>query len=288
MANPLVQRIVAAIETDYAHAVTLRRLAASVGRQPAYLGRLFRQETGSSVRDYLTRVRLEHATTLIHEGVKIEAVALSVGYRSKKNFYQQFKRRYGTTPIPYREHLEPAGSASAPRRDAALPDAMATVSDEPGHSDSQADSDESTEPEPVLAQLSMLVHASSHAWSLAVRMQRILASRFRESHVPMLLTGDDGRYVAANTAAVSLTGYSVPELRVLEPAALFSFAPLADTRCSWQLILSTVHARNLTANAVLRSKRGDLVRVHVVTLKNWLWGSPDMSGIVGALPRPPA
>ena len=102
MSNSLVQRMIAVIETEYADIVTLRRLSATMGRQPAYLGRLFRRETGFSVRAYLTRVRLEHAEALIHDGVKIEAVALSVGYRSKKNFYQQFRRRYGTTPLPFR------------------------------------------------------------------------------------------------------------------------------------------------------------------------------------------
>ena len=105
MSNSLVQRMIEVIETEYANVVTLRRLSALMGRQPAYLGRLFRQETGSTVRDYLTRVRLQQAEALIRDGVKIEAVALSVGYRSKKNFYQQFRRQYKTTPVPFRRDL---------------------------------------------------------------------------------------------------------------------------------------------------------------------------------------
>ena len=52
------------IERDYADVVTLRTLSSSVGRQPAYIGRLFRQEVGSTARDYLTQVRLEHAASL--------------------------------------------------------------------------------------------------------------------------------------------------------------------------------------------------------------------------------
>ena len=79
-------------------------------RQPSYLGRLFRQEVGTTVRNYLTLVRLEHAAALIHDGVKIEAVALTVGYRSKKNFYEQFKRHFGTTPMLSVRHR--AGTAS--------------------------------------------------------------------------------------------------------------------------------------------------------------------------------
>src|SRR5688500_7746033 len=100
MSNTLVTRMVEVLENQYGDVVTLRRLATEMGRQPAYLGRVFLKETGVTVREYVTRVRLEHAETLISEGVKIEAVSLSVGYRSKKNFYQQFKRRHGMTPIP--------------------------------------------------------------------------------------------------------------------------------------------------------------------------------------------
>jgi two-component system response regulator YesN len=100
--NTIVRLMLDVIEHEYANVVTLRTLASLVGRQPAYLGRLFHQQVGATARDYLTRVRLDHAATLIRDGMKIEAVALSVGYRSKKNFYQQFRRRFGTTPVHYR------------------------------------------------------------------------------------------------------------------------------------------------------------------------------------------
>jgi transcriptional regulator GlxA family with amidase domain len=58
-----------------------------------------------TVRQWLTRVRLDHAASLIREGIKIEAVALIVGYHSKKNFYRQFRRRFATTPSAYGRHL---------------------------------------------------------------------------------------------------------------------------------------------------------------------------------------
>jgi transcriptional regulator GlxA family with amidase domain len=39
---------------------------------------------------------------MIRAGVKIEAVALFVGYRSKKNFYRRFRRHFATTPLQFR------------------------------------------------------------------------------------------------------------------------------------------------------------------------------------------
>jgi len=96
-----VRRIVEFIEQSYSQPVTLRVLAKALDRQASYLGALFRHETGLSVRQCLTRVRLDRASVLIREGVRIEAVAQLVGYRSKKNFYRQFKRRFAMTPFAY-------------------------------------------------------------------------------------------------------------------------------------------------------------------------------------------
>jgi AraC-like DNA-binding protein len=38
-------------------------------------------------------------------------VSMLVGYRSKKNFYRQFKRRFGTTPLGYRNTADPQSVA---------------------------------------------------------------------------------------------------------------------------------------------------------------------------------
>jgi two-component system, response regulator YesN len=99
-----VRRILDFIEQSYSQPVTLRVLATALDRQASYLGALFRRETGLSVRQCLTSVRLDRASVLIREGVKIEAVSLLVGYRSKKNFYRQFKRRFAMTPFAYAAH----------------------------------------------------------------------------------------------------------------------------------------------------------------------------------------
>lgn len=96
-----VRRMLDRIEQSYAEPITLRSLASELHRQSAYLGAMFRQEVGVPMREWLTGVRLAHASQLIREGTKVEAVSLLVGYRSKKNFYRRFKRRFGTTPFEH-------------------------------------------------------------------------------------------------------------------------------------------------------------------------------------------
>jgi two-component system response regulator YesN len=106
-----VQRMLAHIHRDYAQRLTLATLAEKLGRQSAYLGRLFRDEIGVTVHEYVTRARMMFGAAQVRSGVKIEAVALDLGYRSKKNFYRQFKRRFGMTPDAYR-HDRNAGPST--------------------------------------------------------------------------------------------------------------------------------------------------------------------------------
>lgn len=88
--SPHVRRMIALIDEGFAERLSLRTMALALGRQEAYLGRLFRQQMGMNVHEYIARSRMERAANLIRQGDKVEAVALQVGYKSKKNFYRQF------------------------------------------------------------------------------------------------------------------------------------------------------------------------------------------------------
>lgn len=110
--SPLVRQAVSFIERHYGDRLTLDRLAQAVGRSKRHLGTLFRSQMGQTMHAYLTQVRLRHATALIRQGEKIEAVSLLVGYRSKKNFYRHFKTYVGATPVEYKRSLD---NRKAPR-----------------------------------------------------------------------------------------------------------------------------------------------------------------------------
>jgi AraC-like DNA-binding protein len=97
-----VQRVVDLIHKSYTEKLTLKSLATTLRADPGKLGRVFHSIVGVTVHEWVTGVRLEQAAHLIRTGLKIEAVAHGVGYRSKKNFYRQFVRHYGITPETYR------------------------------------------------------------------------------------------------------------------------------------------------------------------------------------------
>lgn len=109
-----IERIIEYIEQHYDEHLTLDLLASVIGRHKVSLADEFKAKTGLTVHAYVTRVRVGRAAELLRSdesGAKIEAVMMAVGYRSKKNFYRQFKDHFGVTPGEYRERFVGAHAA---------------------------------------------------------------------------------------------------------------------------------------------------------------------------------
>lgn len=103
IARPLQQescsaQLIRLIRSRYAEHLTVTALAKAVGRHRSHLSEVFRRETGVTIHEYLTAVRVEKAREMLAHGDKVEAAMMLVGYRSKKAFYQQFRNRTGSTP----------------------------------------------------------------------------------------------------------------------------------------------------------------------------------------------
>ncbi len=70
----------------------------------AYLGRIFKNQTGTSVQDTINQCRIEAAKDLlIKEKLTIAEISSSVGISNTMYFYTLFKKFYGTTPKEYRQ-----------------------------------------------------------------------------------------------------------------------------------------------------------------------------------------
>jgi AraC-like DNA-binding protein len=91
------------LETRYVEPWTVDRLARQVGCPHRVLARDFRSEYGTSIHSFLIEQRVSAAMVLLaDERSKVEAVSALVGYRSKKNFYAEFRRVTGVTPAQFR------------------------------------------------------------------------------------------------------------------------------------------------------------------------------------------
>jgi AraC-like DNA-binding protein len=102
-----VQQACAYIESNYDKKLSVEEIALHSGLSPSYLGRLFMQEKGISIMEYLTRFRLECACLLLAgTQLNIYHIAQNVGYPNHPYFCQIFQRRFGCSPRDYRKSVK--------------------------------------------------------------------------------------------------------------------------------------------------------------------------------------
>jgi len=74
-------------------------VAAAVGVSQFHLARVFRAETGTSLHQYLLRIRMERALTRLGEGERqLSRLALELGFSSHSHFSAVFRRHFGESP----------------------------------------------------------------------------------------------------------------------------------------------------------------------------------------------
>ncbi|MCK9479146.1 MAG: AraC family transcriptional regulator [Firmicutes bacterium] len=74
---------------------------------PSYLSKLFREQTGAAIPEYINRIRLGKAKGLLSENRRtIGEIAVMVGYVNENVFIRTFKRHEGMTPGQYRSRLQ--------------------------------------------------------------------------------------------------------------------------------------------------------------------------------------
>ncbi len=83
--------------------ILLQNVAEHLKLSPAYLSRLFRQETGTTFSEYVNRLKIEEATTLlIHTEFTDLEISNMLAYSSQSYFIKIFRKFTGTTPKKYR------------------------------------------------------------------------------------------------------------------------------------------------------------------------------------------
>lgn len=86
--------------------LSLARIAADAGVSGEHLARVFRQSTGQTVFEYVRRMRLERAKTLLAgSGHNVGEVARLSGFESPAVFSRTFRRAVGVSPSEYRRRV---------------------------------------------------------------------------------------------------------------------------------------------------------------------------------------
>ena len=106
--DPMVADMLDELNTRMTRRTTLDDLAARSGLSAQHLNRVFRRVLGVTPLQYLARLRLERAASMLTDGqLTIRAVAREVGYDDPYYFSRAFKAAFGRSPSDYRRQLDP-------------------------------------------------------------------------------------------------------------------------------------------------------------------------------------
>ncbi|RYZ06420.1 MAG: AraC family transcriptional regulator [Myxococcales bacterium] len=91
------------IERNCLQPLSLRDVAAAVGRSPAYVTAALSQATGLSAGAWIVSGRMAEARRLLlHSDERVEAIAERVGYADVTHFIRMFRRAHELTPAGWR------------------------------------------------------------------------------------------------------------------------------------------------------------------------------------------
>ena len=110
--NPAHKELVYAVRrllaTRFNEALTLDQIATELHYSPYHLCRIFRQQTGWTIHQYLDRLRLHSALEFVTQGeTSLSDLALDLGYSSHSHFSYSFRRTFGAPPSRLRETPAP-------------------------------------------------------------------------------------------------------------------------------------------------------------------------------------
>jgi AraC-like DNA-binding protein len=99
-----MERIIDYIEGNSADRFSLKDLAARTGIHPGSLSRSFKESTGSSLFEYINRIRIRKSCLLLKRSrLSILDIGMSVGYNNISFFNRYFRRIMGMSPGEYRK-----------------------------------------------------------------------------------------------------------------------------------------------------------------------------------------
>jgi two-component system response regulator YesN len=101
----IVVKIKEYIDSNYMSPdLSLDLIADKVGFSVSYLTKLFSDNEGLAIKEYITAERIKKASELLQSSkVKIKDIALQVGYSNERSFMIIFKKYSGETPREYRD-----------------------------------------------------------------------------------------------------------------------------------------------------------------------------------------
>ncbi len=94
------------INQYYFESINLSSISECIGVHKVYLCRLFKEETGYNLTDYVTKTRIEKAIEMMQQTqLKLYEIGEKVGFTDARQFSTSFKKVVGISPTEYRDQI---------------------------------------------------------------------------------------------------------------------------------------------------------------------------------------
>ena len=116
--NSLERRVLKILDmVETGNTFAIRDLAAEFRLSPAYLQRLFKNETGICMGEWLSEQRLQRAAYLLSNSyLSIKEITHAIGYEHTSSFIRAFERRFQQAPARYRKQNKRKYEAQGAKR----------------------------------------------------------------------------------------------------------------------------------------------------------------------------
>ena len=94
-----VQKIKQYVDLSYMEQLSVKTISNTFGYERSYLYRIFKKQTGKSIKEYINSVRLSKAKVFLKDGHSVNETALMVGFLDPFNFSKAYKKYFGKSPI---------------------------------------------------------------------------------------------------------------------------------------------------------------------------------------------
>lgn len=92
------------IHTQYSKTLKVSQIAKKLNLNRSYLYKIFKEETGYSLKDYLIQIRMEKSADLLTSTTfHISEIANAIGFPDALTFSKAFKKHFGQSPSNYRK-----------------------------------------------------------------------------------------------------------------------------------------------------------------------------------------
>lgn len=109
-ANGNVEAAIRFIEAHFTEDLSVERISDAVQLNAAYLSRIFKQDTGKTILEYLTIRRIQESKKLLLSTKRnIHEIAQAVGYNNTNSYIRFFRKYEGVTPGEFRKANRSAG-----------------------------------------------------------------------------------------------------------------------------------------------------------------------------------